>query len=89
MVVLTLKTTAERTRGADVTRGTQALYAPIKVGDFAELHTLTFKMRVCIEQAHGLRYVGRILDCRIEEFEGEEIEFEERHIFHSESPVTS
>jgi len=89
MIVLTLKTTAERTRSADVTHGTQALHAPTKVGDFAELHTPTFKMRVRIEQADGLRYVGRILDCRIEEYEGDEIEFEERHIFHRESPITS
>jgi len=89
MIALTLKAATGRTNIADVTHGAQALHAPMKVGDFATLQSLSFKLRVRIEHADGLHYIGRVVDCPVEEYEGEEIEFDERHILHRESPITS
>ena len=89
MVALTLKTASGRTNIADVTHDTQALHAPTQVGDFATLQSLSFKLRVRIEEADGLHYVGRIVDCPVEEYEGEEIEFDERHILRRESQIKS
>lgn len=89
MIALTLKPAPYRTNIADVTHGAEALHAPTKVGDFATLQSLSFKLRVRVQQADGLHYIGRVVDCSVEEYEGEEIEFDERHILHRESPVTS
>lgn len=55
----------------------------------ATLQSLSFKVRVRIEQADGLHYIGRIVDCPVEEYEGEEIEFDERHILNRETSITS
>jgi hypothetical protein len=89
MIALTLKPASGRTNIADVTHGAGALHASTKVGDFATLQSLSFKLRVRIEQVNGLHYIGRMVDCPVEEYEGEEIEFDERHILHRESPLTS
>lgn len=42
-----------------------------------------------IEQADGLHYVSRIVNCRLEEYFGEEIEFYKRYILLRESPLAS
>lgn len=89
MIALTLKTASGHTNIADVTHGVQALHAPTQVGDLAILQSLSFKLRVRIEQVDGLHYVGRIIDCRLEDYLGEEIEFDERHILQRESPIIS
>lgn len=89
MIALTLKTASGRTNITDVTHGAETLHAPTKVGDFATLQSLSFKLRVRIEQVDGLHYIGRVVDCPVEEYEGEEIEFDERHILHRETPITS
>lgn len=89
MIALTLKAANGRTNIANVTEGVRSLNAPTKVGDFATLQSLSSKLRVRIEQADGLHYIGRVVDCPVEEYEGEKIEFDERHILHRESPITS
>ena len=41
---------------------------------------MSFKLTARVEQVGGLSYAGRILDCPIEEYLGEEIVFSEGHI---------
>lgn len=89
MVVLPLKPAKVRTNVADGTSGFQPSHAPINIGDFAILRSLYFDLRVKIEEVDGLEYLGRIVECPMEEYVGEWIEFDEGHIHDREGPPTS
>ena len=48
-------------------------------GDLVVLQSLSYKLRVRVEQADGFHYVGTIVECRRDGYVGV-IEFDERHI---------
>lgn len=49
-------------------------------GDIVVLQSLSYKLRVRVEQAEGFHYAGTIIECRRDGYVGEAIEFDERHI---------
>lgn len=73
----------------DHSHGLAALSTPTQVGDVVVLQTLSFKLQVRVEQVDGLSYVGRIIDCPIEEYLGEEIRFGEEYTHTRIRPATS
>lgn len=89
MVELTLKAAKGRMNIVDHSHGLAALAASTQVGDVVVLQTLSFKLRARVEQVDGLEYVGRIMDCPVEEYLGEEIAFSEEHIQTRNRPATS
>lgn len=89
MVVLPLKPAKSHTNVADITHGLQTFDAPTKVGSFAILRSLYFDLRVRIEKVDGLGYLGTIVECPMEEYVGEGIEFGEEHIHGRRGLLTS
>jgi hypothetical protein len=63
--------------------------APTKRGAVVVLQTMSFKLHARVEQVGSLSYVGRIMDCPMAEYLGEEIVFSERHIHTRDRPATS
>jgi hypothetical protein len=89
MVVLPLKPAKSHSNVADPTSNLQPLHAPLEVGDFVILRSLYFDLRVMVEEADGLEYLGTIVECPMEEYVGEGIEFGEEHIHGRRGPLTS
>lgn len=90
MVELTLKIKAGsgRMNMVDHGHGLAAVGDPIQVGDVVVLQSLSFKLQARVEQVDSLSYVGRITDCPVEEYHGEEIAFSEEHIQTRNRPTT-
>lgn len=90
MVELTLKAKAGygRMNMGDHTHA-EPYHAPTKIGDVVVLQTLSFKLQARVEQVDDLSYVGRIMDCPVEQYVGEEIAFGEGHIHTRIRPATS
>jgi hypothetical protein len=91
MVELTLKMKpgSGRMNVVDHSHGLAATGTPTRVGDVVVLQTLSFKLLARVEQVDGFTYVGRIMDCPIEEYVGEKISFGEGHIHTRNRSATS
>jgi hypothetical protein len=78
MVVLMLQETRQSFALSSWSSDAESL--PTVPGDLVVLQSLSFKLRVRVDQVNGLNYVGRIVECRRDGYVGEDIEFDERHI---------
>lgn len=91
MVELNLKmnTGSVRINFVDHTYGPEAATAHTQIDDVVVLQSLTFDLRARVKQVGGMNYVGRITDCPVEEYLGEEIGFGEGRIHGRNRPATA